>query len=226
HPAALDQHRRLFGVDLRPHASWPARREALKPRAIVERPLLTVDPPKAQRDVERLLIVRRREPAVLLRDLHPDAGRLRVIGFEPLLPRGRGLEQLHREIRLEGRSRRSLHTAPTCFRMTAKSLTGRISTQPVRVQGKVAPIRTASSMSSASMRLKPAMTSFVSANGPSRMVCFPLRTRTDFAVVVGPRICESSRRPCLRRSSACSMQPRIVSLNSRGLSSSTRDSSL
>src|SRR5207244_1747177 len=50
------------------------------------------------------------------------------------------------------------------------SCTARTSTQPVSTQGNSAAMRTASSMSSASIRLKPASNSLVSVNGPSTMV--------------------------------------------------------
>src|SRR5438105_702833 len=58
------------------------------------------------------------------------------------------------------------------------SCTARTSTQPVSTQGNSAAMRTASSISSASIRLKPASISLVSVNGPSTTVRRPLRTRT------------------------------------------------
>src|SRR5207253_2303720 len=76
-----------------------------------------------------------------------------------------------------------------------------------------AAMRTASSISSASIRLKPAGISLVSVNGPSTIARRPLRTRTALAAVALSSIWESVRRPSWRSSSAWARQSRIFASN-------------
>src|SRR3546814_788213 len=71
--------------------------------------------------------------------------------------------------------------APTRRRTASTSRTGRTSMQPARAHGNSEAMRTASSMSSASISLKPPSFSLVSANVPSPTLVRPPRRRTLFA---------------------------------------------
>src|ERR1700730_4692922 len=89
HPARLDQTGRLVGIDLRPAAARPARREALQPVLLVERALLAVDPAVAERHLERFGIGHAGSARALLRDLEPYPGREGVLLGQPGFPRAR-----------------------------------------------------------------------------------------------------------------------------------------
>jgi peptidoglycan/xylan/chitin deacetylase (PgdA/CDA1 family) len=91
---------------------------------------------------------------------------------------------------------------PTWTRTAPMSRISRTSTHPVSAHGNCSAMRIASSMFSASTRLKPASISFVSVYGPSTTVRRPFRTRIDFAVRGSSSICESFSRPCSRNPSA------------------------
>jgi hypothetical protein len=64
-------------------------------------------------------------------------------------------------------------------------------------------MRTASSIESASTRLKPASISFVSVKGPSSTVVRPSRTRTERALAGGSSCSKLTRLPTALAASAC-----------------------
>src|SRR5947207_4926319 len=94
HQSGLDQPRRRLAVDLRPLAPRPPREEALQVVRLVETPRLRVDPAVAERNLERLGVGDSRDAGALLRELHPHAGLLAVVGVEPLRPRAARAEHL------------------------------------------------------------------------------------------------------------------------------------
>src|SRR6185312_7355020 len=115
--------------------------------------------------------------------------------------------------------------APTRWRTSLMSRTGRISIAPVRAHGKLEAMSTASSMSAASIRLKPPRYSLVSAYGPSTTLVRPSRTRTVRAVAGPSSCCESCSFPFARSASALTKQPCIRVSNSPSGSASSKVSS-
>src|SRR3954470_6118011 len=86
HPAGLDQRRRELAVALGPDAPCPPRREALQVERVVEAARLAVNPPDAERRMQRLHVRDGRDPRALARELDPDAGLGLVVGAQPRLP--------------------------------------------------------------------------------------------------------------------------------------------
>src|SRR5207248_5004000 len=97
-----------LAVDLRPLAPRPPREEALQVVRLVETPRLRVDPAVAERNLERLGVGDSRDAGALLRELHPHAGLLAVVGVEPLRPRAARAEHLERRF-----SQRAAPAAPS-----------------------------------------------------------------------------------------------------------------
>jgi hypothetical protein len=73
HPAVFDQLLGPVTVDLRPPAAAGARREALEPVVVVVSSFLAVDPPEAQRDLDRIWVGNGSLACVFLGDLKPHA---------------------------------------------------------------------------------------------------------------------------------------------------------
>ena len=90
HPLRVDEARRPLGVDLRPGAALDAAGEPLPEVRVVVPRLLPVDPPEAQRFVDRVAVGDGVDTAALLGDQQPHTGRRVVVGLEPRAPRGGG----------------------------------------------------------------------------------------------------------------------------------------
>lgn len=74
HSTGLDECEGLVLVDLRPDALLGARREPLDPEVLAVGLLLGIDPPEAQRHLDRIVIRDRRNGTALLGELQPHSG--------------------------------------------------------------------------------------------------------------------------------------------------------
>ena len=87
-----------FAVQLRPLALLPAWCEPLEAVRLVERFRLSVDPAVAESNVDGLVPVDRSDAGLLLRVLHPDTRRLRMMLAQPSFEISGLREELHRVV--------------------------------------------------------------------------------------------------------------------------------